>query len=272
MLVVRPKHGGGPPLGIDLDAGTASIVVPSPPESSGATAAGRADRPRRRSRRWHRLELSRPARRAPPPRPPRQPRQPITDLDHGRTVTTKSMSSPTRPHRVTRAPFCRAVRRASVAGVPAAVTYAAAPLSAARSAAARARWWPTTYPATTMATAPEGDHHPHDPGHQHRAAAPFAAGQPAQAHDGARPARGRPGPGPAAAPLTSQSASGRAATRTVTVTSSGRRCTATLAPRGALPVAWATAAWSPRAACRATADAVSMQRSCRITRRSPSTS
>ena len=28
MLVVRPSHGGGPPLGIDLDAGTASIVVP----------------------------------------------------------------------------------------------------------------------------------------------------------------------------------------------------------------------------------------------------
>ena len=28
ILVVRPSHGGGPPLGIDLDAGTASIVVP----------------------------------------------------------------------------------------------------------------------------------------------------------------------------------------------------------------------------------------------------
>ena len=28
MLVVRPSHGAGPPLGIDLDAGTASIVVP----------------------------------------------------------------------------------------------------------------------------------------------------------------------------------------------------------------------------------------------------
>ena len=27
MLVVRPSHGGGPPLGIDLEAGTASIVV-----------------------------------------------------------------------------------------------------------------------------------------------------------------------------------------------------------------------------------------------------
>jgi len=30
MLVVRPKHGGGaPPLGIDLDAGTAVIELPS---------------------------------------------------------------------------------------------------------------------------------------------------------------------------------------------------------------------------------------------------
>jgi hypothetical protein len=28
MLVVRPSHGGGPPLGIDLEAGTARIVVP----------------------------------------------------------------------------------------------------------------------------------------------------------------------------------------------------------------------------------------------------
>jgi Family of unknown function (DUF6191) len=31
MLVIRPVHGGGPPLGIDLDAGTASIVVPHRP-------------------------------------------------------------------------------------------------------------------------------------------------------------------------------------------------------------------------------------------------
>jgi hypothetical protein len=28
MLVIRPSHGCGPPLGIDLEAGTASIVVP----------------------------------------------------------------------------------------------------------------------------------------------------------------------------------------------------------------------------------------------------
>ena len=30
MLVIRPSHGGGPPLGIDLEAGTASIVVRRP--------------------------------------------------------------------------------------------------------------------------------------------------------------------------------------------------------------------------------------------------
>ena len=30
MLVVQPEHGGGAPLGIDLDAGTAVIVIPSP--------------------------------------------------------------------------------------------------------------------------------------------------------------------------------------------------------------------------------------------------
>ena len=32
MLVIRPSHGGGPPLGIDLDAGTAAIVVPRCPQ------------------------------------------------------------------------------------------------------------------------------------------------------------------------------------------------------------------------------------------------
>ncbi len=30
MLVIRPSHGGGPPLGIDLEAGTASIVIRRP--------------------------------------------------------------------------------------------------------------------------------------------------------------------------------------------------------------------------------------------------
>ena len=29
-MVVRPTHGGGAPLGIDLDAGTARIVLPAP--------------------------------------------------------------------------------------------------------------------------------------------------------------------------------------------------------------------------------------------------
>ena len=43
MLVVRPKHGGGAPLGIDLDAGTAVIVIPSPPPAADppATPEGR---------------------------------------------------------------------------------------------------------------------------------------------------------------------------------------------------------------------------------------
>jgi len=30
MLIVRPNHGGGAPLGIDLDAGTAKISLPAP--------------------------------------------------------------------------------------------------------------------------------------------------------------------------------------------------------------------------------------------------
>ena len=41
MLVVRPSHGGGPPLGIDLDAGTASIVVPRAAGSATRQVAGR---------------------------------------------------------------------------------------------------------------------------------------------------------------------------------------------------------------------------------------
>jgi hypothetical protein len=28
ILVAKPSHGGGPPLGIDLDAGTAKITIP----------------------------------------------------------------------------------------------------------------------------------------------------------------------------------------------------------------------------------------------------
>ena len=42
MLLVRPSHGGGAPLGIDLDAGTASIVVPIRVDS---VADGTADDP-----------------------------------------------------------------------------------------------------------------------------------------------------------------------------------------------------------------------------------
>jgi hypothetical protein len=33
MLVVRPTHGGGPPLGIDLDGGTAKISIRRPIEA-----------------------------------------------------------------------------------------------------------------------------------------------------------------------------------------------------------------------------------------------
>ena len=40
MLVVRPSHGGGPPLGIDLDAGTASIVVPRRTDAFDEAAGG----------------------------------------------------------------------------------------------------------------------------------------------------------------------------------------------------------------------------------------
>jgi hypothetical protein len=32
MLVVRPTHGGGPPLGIDLEGGTAKISIRRPAE------------------------------------------------------------------------------------------------------------------------------------------------------------------------------------------------------------------------------------------------
>lgn len=31
MLVSKPTHGGGPPLGIDLEAGVARITVAKPP-------------------------------------------------------------------------------------------------------------------------------------------------------------------------------------------------------------------------------------------------
>jgi hypothetical protein len=45
MLVVRPSHGGGPPLGIDLDAGTASIVVSRRADAVDETADGETHSP-----------------------------------------------------------------------------------------------------------------------------------------------------------------------------------------------------------------------------------
>jgi hypothetical protein len=36
--VIRPARGAGPPLGIDLEAGTASIVVPRRPAATGEAA------------------------------------------------------------------------------------------------------------------------------------------------------------------------------------------------------------------------------------------
>jgi len=38
MLVVRPSHGGGAPLGIDLDAGTATFGVTPPEDAPDMTA------------------------------------------------------------------------------------------------------------------------------------------------------------------------------------------------------------------------------------------
>jgi hypothetical protein len=40
MLVVRPSHGGGAPLGIDLDAGTATFSVTPPPDAPESDNAG----------------------------------------------------------------------------------------------------------------------------------------------------------------------------------------------------------------------------------------
>ncbi len=37
IMVVRPRTGDGPPLGIDLDAGTARLALPPHPPSSAAT-------------------------------------------------------------------------------------------------------------------------------------------------------------------------------------------------------------------------------------------
>lgn len=47
IMVANPTHGGGPPLGIDLDAGTAKITIsrpaasqPTEPPSSPDTSSG----------------------------------------------------------------------------------------------------------------------------------------------------------------------------------------------------------------------------------------
>lgn len=42
-MVVRPTHGGGAPLGIDLEAGTARIILPAP--AAPATASAREPAP-----------------------------------------------------------------------------------------------------------------------------------------------------------------------------------------------------------------------------------
>ncbi len=39
ILVAQPTHGGGPPLGIDLEAGTARLVLPAATDSD-PTSAG----------------------------------------------------------------------------------------------------------------------------------------------------------------------------------------------------------------------------------------
>ena len=43
MLVVRPSHGGGAPLGIDLDAGTATFCVTPPEEAPASDGAPDSD-------------------------------------------------------------------------------------------------------------------------------------------------------------------------------------------------------------------------------------
>ena len=43
MLVSKPTHGGGAPLGIDLDAGTAKITIARKPERSSRPGVGEPD-------------------------------------------------------------------------------------------------------------------------------------------------------------------------------------------------------------------------------------
>ena len=50
MLVSKPNHGGGAPLGIDLDAGTAKITIAPKAEPSPRTGVGEPDDLGRQSR------------------------------------------------------------------------------------------------------------------------------------------------------------------------------------------------------------------------------
>jgi hypothetical protein len=43
MLVSKPTHGGGAPLGIDLDAGTAKITIAPKADGSSRTGVGEPD-------------------------------------------------------------------------------------------------------------------------------------------------------------------------------------------------------------------------------------
>jgi hypothetical protein len=50
MLVSKPNHGGGAPLGIDLDAGTAKITIAPKADGSSRTGVGEPDDLGRQSR------------------------------------------------------------------------------------------------------------------------------------------------------------------------------------------------------------------------------
>jgi Family of unknown function (DUF6191) len=50
MLVSKPTHGGGAPLGIDLDAGTAKITIAPKADGSSRTGVGEPDDLGRQSR------------------------------------------------------------------------------------------------------------------------------------------------------------------------------------------------------------------------------
>lgn len=50
MLVSKPNHGGGAPLGIDLEAGTAKITIAPKAEPSSRTGVGEPDDLGRQSR------------------------------------------------------------------------------------------------------------------------------------------------------------------------------------------------------------------------------